>query len=85
VAALLDVLASTLEQTPLRTNIFIDDRLIAKAMRASGTASKREVVELGLKTLVRLNEQEQLRSGRGKLRWEGDLEPMRLDRRLPSK
>jgi Arc/MetJ family transcription regulator len=83
--ALWNVLASTWEHTPLRTNIFIDDRLIAKAMRASGTATKREAIELGLKALVRLKEQEKLRSARGKLCWEGDLEAMRLDRRPPWK
>ncbi len=36
-------------------------------------------MELGLRTLVRLQQQEEIRSFRGKLRWEGDLEALRLD------
>jgi Arc/MetJ family transcription regulator len=64
----------------MRTNIVIDDRLMARAMRASGAATKREAVEKGLKLLLRLKQQEKIRSARGKLRWQGDLEAMRRDR-----
>jgi len=64
----------------MRTNIVIDDRLMKRAMRAAGTATKRETVERGLKRLVRLKGQENLRAARGKLRWEGDLDAMRRDR-----
>jgi Arc/MetJ family transcription regulator len=62
-----------------RTNIVIDDALMRQAMQASGARSKREAVELGLRTLVRLQEQAEIRSFRGRLRWEGDLEAQRLD------
>ncbi len=62
-----------------RTNIVIDDGLMRQAMQASGARSKREAVELGLRTLVRLHEQGEIRSFRGRLHWEGDLEAMRLD------
>ena len=66
----------------MRTNIVIDDQLMKRAMRASGAATKREAVERGLELMVRMAEQEKLiRSARGKLRWEGDLEAMRRDRR----
>ena len=58
----------------------IEDRLMKRAMRASGAATKRETVEQALKLLVRLKEQEQIRSARGQLLWEGDLETMRRDR-----
>ena len=58
----------------MRTNIVIDDGLLEAAMRATGAKTKREVVELGLATLVRLNEQEEIRDLRGKLRWTGDLD-----------
>ena len=61
----------------MRTNIVIDDGLLDRAMRATGAKTKREVVELGLATLVRLKEQEELRGLRGKLRWTGDLDEMR--------
>jgi len=63
----------------VRTNIEIDDKLLADAMKASGAKTKREVVELGLAALVRLREQERLRGFRGRLRWQDDLERMRLD------
>jgi Arc/MetJ family transcription regulator len=63
----------------MRTNIVIDDSLMAEALRVTGARSKREVVELGLKTLVQLKRQERIRGLRGKLRWAGDLEAMRTD------
>jgi len=63
----------------MRTNIVIDDGLMTKAMRATGLRTKREAVELGLKTLVRLREQSDIRALRGKLAWSGDLDAMRTD------
>jgi len=64
----------------MRTNIVIDDELMSEALRATGLSTKREAVELGLRTLVRLSEQEAIRQFRGRLAWEGDLEAMRTDR-----
>jgi Arc/MetJ family transcription regulator len=64
----------------MRTNIVIDDELMAEAMRASGARTKREAVELGLKTLLRLRQQQDIRRYRGKLPWSGDLDVMRTDR-----
>jgi Arc/MetJ family transcription regulator len=64
----------------MRTNIVIDDELMANALKLTGLKTKREAVELGLKTLVRLKEQERLRQFRGKLPWQGDLDEMRTDR-----
>jgi Arc/MetJ family transcription regulator len=63
----------------MRTNIVIDDALMLQAMQASGARSKREAVELGLRTLVRLRQQGEIRAFRGRLRWDGDLEAQRLD------
>jgi Arc/MetJ family transcription regulator len=63
----------------MRTNIVIDDELIAEAMQLSGARTKREAVEQSLRLLVQLKRQEQLRSTRGKLKWVGDLEAMRRD------
>lgn len=63
----------------MRTNIVIDDELMANALKMTGVKTKREVVELGLKTLVKLKQQEQIRQFRGKLPWKGDLEKMRSD------
>ena len=64
---------------PMRTNIVIDDRLIAEAMRLSGARTKRQAVEDSLRLMVKLKRQEQVREARGKLRWTGDLEAMRRD------
>jgi Arc/MetJ family transcription regulator len=63
----------------MRTNIVIDDKLMADALKATGARTKREVVELGLRALVQLKQQERIRGFRGKLRWTGDLERMRTD------
>jgi Arc/MetJ family transcription regulator len=63
----------------MRTNIDIDDGLMAKAMELSGHKTKRETVEAALELLVRLKSQEAIRAARGKLRWGGNLESMRLD------
>ena len=64
----------------MRTNIVIDDKLMKDALRATGLTTKREAVELGLKTLLRLRQQEDIRRFRGKLNWEGDLDRSRTDR-----
>jgi len=64
----------------MRTNIVIDDALMDEALRVTGLRTKREAVELGLKTLIQLKKQEKIKSFRGKLAWEGDLEAMRRDR-----
>ena len=48
--------------------------------RATGEQTKREAVEPGLASLIRLKEQEAIRGLRGKLRWTGDLQKMRRDR-----
>jgi Arc/MetJ family transcription regulator len=63
----------------MRTNIEIDDQLMADSLRATGLKTKREVVELGLRTLLLVKQQEAIRQLRGKLAWQGDLEAMRLD------
>lgn len=63
----------------MRTNIVIDDSLIAEAMSASGAPTKKAVVELGLKALIRQQARKELKSLRGKIAWTGDLDAMRLD------
>ena len=61
----------------MRTNIVIDDELMAAALKATGLSTKREAVEEGLRLLVRQNQQQAIRKLRGKLKWEGDLGEMR--------
>lgn len=63
----------------MRTNIVIDDKLMKASLRATGLKTKREAVELGLRTLLRLSQQEEIRRYRGKLKWQGDLDAMRTD------
>ena len=48
-------------------------------MKLTGIRTKREAVEMGLKTLLRLQQQENIRNYRGKLDWTGDLDDMRTD------
>lgn len=64
----------------MRTNIMIDDKLMASTLRATGLKTKREAVELGLRTLLRLRQQEEIKRFRGKLDWQGDLDAMRTDK-----
>jgi Arc/MetJ family transcription regulator len=64
----------------MRTNIVIDDKLMRDTLRATGLKTKREAVELGLRTLLRLKKQGEIRRLRGKLDWQGDLTAMRTDR-----
>jgi Arc/MetJ family transcription regulator len=63
----------------MRTNIVIDDELMKEAMTLSRLKTKKAVVETGLKLLIQIKKQEQIRSLRGKLKWDGDLDAMRLD------
>jgi Arc/MetJ family transcription regulator len=63
----------------MRTNIVIDDDLMSDVLATTGLRTKREAVESGLRLLLRLARQEQLRELRGKLKWSGDLERMRTD------
>jgi len=64
----------------MRTNIVIDDVLMRDALKATGLKTKREAVEMGLRTLLRLRKQEDVRKFRGKLHWEGNLDEMRTDK-----
>ncbi len=64
----------------MRTNIVIDDDLMTRAMKATGLKTKRAVVEEGLKALVRIQAQGDIRRLKGKIQWEGDLDDMRKSR-----
>ena len=61
----------------MRTNIEIDDNLMAEAMRCSGLPTKKATVEEALRRLIRFKRQlEALEDMRG-LGWEGDLDALR--------
>jgi Arc/MetJ family transcription regulator len=64
----------------MRTNIVIDDQLMREALALSQLKTKRAVVETGLKLLIQMKKQERIKSYRGKLNWDGDLDEMRRDR-----
>jgi Arc/MetJ family transcription regulator len=64
----------------VRTNVVIDDELMAKALKYTGLKTKRAVIEEALRTLIALKSQEEVRELRGKLDWEGDLNEMREGR-----
>ena len=63
----------------MRTNIVIDDDLMAEVLQATGIKTKREAVEEGLKLLLRMSAQQEILELRGKIHWEGDLDEMRRD------
>ena len=67
----------------MRTNIEIDDELMAEALRLTGLRTKRAVVEEGLRLLIELRGHEAIRALRGEIEWEGDLDEMRQGRTFP--
>jgi Arc/MetJ family transcription regulator len=66
----------------MRTNIDIDDRLLAQAMTATGLSTKRATVEEALRLLVRVRKQAKALADLKGLGWEGDLDEMRRGRLL---
>jgi Arc/MetJ family transcription regulator len=56
----------------MRTNIDIDDALMAEAMKAGPFKTKKDAVEAGLKLLARQAAYREILKWRGKLQWEGD-------------
>lgn len=63
----------------MRTNIVIDDQLMDEVIKLTGVKTKKEAVELGLLTLIRIKKQEKIRQYRGKLNWDGNLDDMRTN------
>ena len=64
----------------MRTNIFIDDKLIKKGMRYTGIKTKRGLVDFALRELVNRKERKKILDLKGRLRWEGNLDEMRKSR-----
>ncbi len=62
-----------------RTNVVIDDELMTQVLRSSGCRTKRAAIESGLRLLVQVNSQKELRQLKGQITWEGNLEEMRKD------
>lgn len=63
----------------VRTNIVIDDELMAEALAGSNLKTKKETVEAALELLVEMKKQSSIRDLREKLQWDGDHDTMRTD------
>ena len=64
----------------MRTNIVLDDKLVKRAQKLTGIKTKREVVHEALRLLILLKEQAEVRTLRGKLPWDGNLDSQRQSR-----
>ncbi len=68
----------------MRTNIVIDEELIREAQQLTALPTKKAVVDEALRTLIRLKKQQTILSLRGKIRWQGDLDALRIGRHRAS-
>lgn len=64
----------------MRTNIDIDEELLAEAMVVTGQSTKKATVEEALRTIVRQHYQRQAIANLAGIGWEGDLDEMREGR-----
>jgi Arc/MetJ family transcription regulator len=64
----------------MRTNIDIDDALMAEAQKASGLNTKKQIVEHALRLLIKLRRQSEVGAAFGKYRWHGNLAESRKGR-----
>jgi Arc/MetJ family transcription regulator len=71
------------EEGVMRTNIDIDDKLLAEAAKVFGTTTKKATVEAALERAVRRRRQRRILELEGKVEWVGDLDEMRSGREFP--
>ncbi len=64
----------------MRTNIDIDDDLLAEAAEIAGTTTKKSTVETALRELIRRHKVRRVLELWGNFDWEGDLQEMRRSR-----
>jgi len=64
----------------MRTNVVLDDDLISSALKLSGLKTKKDAIEEGLNLLVQVKRKKEIKRFRGKLKWSGNLDEMRLDK-----
>ncbi len=62
----------------MRINVDVADELMAEAKKITGLRTEQSVIEAGLQTLVQLKRQEAVKSLRGKLQWDDDLDDSRI-------
>ena len=65
----------------MRTNVEIDDAVMAEVQRLTGVKTKREAVDRALRELVARHRRLGILDLRGKVHWEGDLDQSRRSRR----
>lgn len=66
----------------MRTNLDLDDELMAEALQASGAKTKKAAVEEALRLMVRLSRQRRALDDLWGIGWEGDLDASREGRRF---
>lgn len=64
----------------MRTNIDIDDALLARAQEIAGTKTKKATVEHALAEFVRRQDRQRVRELLGTVDWAGDLDQSRCGR-----
>ena len=64
----------------VRTNIEIDDALMAEAQKVSGQATKKQTVEQALRLMIKLRRQRDVDAAFGKYSWRGNLTRSRKGR-----
>ena len=63
-----------------RTNIVLDDKLVADCQRATGIKTRRALVHHALEELLRNKRQRKVLELKGAIHWEGDLTAWRKKR-----
>jgi len=63
-----------------RTNIELDDQLVKEGLKLFKCKSKRELVHLALKELVKGSKRKEMLKLRGQVQWEGNLDELRRGR-----
>ena len=64
----------------VRTNIDINDDLLAEAQAIAGTRTKRETVQFALEEVVRRRSRRAMLELRGRVSWDGNLDELRQGR-----
>jgi len=63
-----------------RTNVVLDDELVAQCQKATGIQTRRALIDYALREILRLEQQREILKLKGKVRWEGDLAVWRKGR-----
>ena len=64
----------------MRTNIVLDDNLVAEGLRITGLKTKKDLVNYALNSLIERKKMYDILKFRGKVEWVGNLDEMRKTR-----